>query len=81
MHVMYTNQSLSIMNNLIKYVIGMVMIPTALIILCSGINYLISLVFCVTYTDIQQSPIWVPWGLIILIAIIVYLTSVNFDND
>ena len=67
------------MQNLIRVINGLIILPLILVIVFSLVNAVLAHVFSGNYWDLQQSPIWVIWGIIILVIIIFYFSEYPVD--
>ena len=67
------------MQNLIRVINGLIILPLILVIVFSLVNAVLAHVFNGNYWDLQQSPIWVIWGIIILVIIIFYFSEYPVD--
>ncbi len=60
------------MKHFISIVIGATVIPLTLMMLFSGVNYILSLLFNVKFAEIQYSPIWIIEGIASILLVVVY---------
>ena len=70
-----------ILLNFMHLFIGVVIIPAFMILMFSGLNYLLAIVFNIAYYDIQRSVTWVLYGIIIAMFSFTYLSDVANHID
>ena len=57
--------------------VGIIVIPTTMIVVFTVLNYLLSEVFNVDYASLQNSEIWVVYAIIIIAMIVGYYIDNN----
>ena len=68
------------MKTVLKFVIGLTIVPVASMALFVLINWVLSLLFQSDFQFLNHSPIWMVEGLLVIAFVIVYLTYV-LDQD
>lgn len=68
------------MKTVIKFIIGLTIVPVASMALFVLLNWVISLLFNVDFQSLNHSSIWIIEGLLVIAFVIVYLTYV-LDQD
>jgi hypothetical protein len=68
------------MKTVLKFVIGLVVVPVASMALFVLVNWVLSLLFNSDFQSLNHSSIWMIEGLLVIAFVIVYLTYV-LDED
>ena len=67
------------MQNLIRVINGLIILPLILVIVFSLVNAVLAHVFNGNYWNLQQSPIWILWVIMIVIIIVIYFSEYPLD--
>lgn len=60
---------------IIQVINALILFPCIALLLFSGINYIITILFALNWIQLQQSPIWILWAIIVIVLDGVYLTE------
>lgn len=60
---------------IIQVINALILFPCIALLLFSGINYIITILFALNWMQLQQSPIWILWAIIVIVLDGVYLTE------
>ena len=64
------------MKTVLKFVTGLTIVPVASMALFVLLNWIISLLFNSNFQALNESPIWMVEGLLVVIFVIMYMTFV-----
>ena len=67
------------MKKMLSFFFGIIILPLIGLGVFSLINWILSVTFNVGFLDIQQSPIWLFWLIIIFMFMVYYFTEVDKD--
>ena len=67
------------MKKMLSFFFGIIILPLIGLGVFSLINWILSVTFNVGFLDIQQSPIWLFWLIIIFMFVVYYFTEVDKD--
>jgi hypothetical protein len=67
------------MKKMLSFSFGFIILPLIGLGVFSLINWILSVTFNVGFLDIQQSPIWLFWLIIIFMFVVYYFTEVDRD--
>jgi hypothetical protein len=67
------------MKKMLSFFFGFIILPLIGLGVFSLINWILSVTFNVGFLDIQQSPIWLFWLIIIFMFMVYYFTEVDKD--
>jgi hypothetical protein len=67
------------MKKMLSFFFGIIILPLIGLGVFSLINWILSVTFNVGFLDIQQSPIWLFWLIIIFMFMVYYFTEVDRD--
>jgi hypothetical protein len=68
------------MKTVIKFIIGLTIVPVASMALFVLLNWVISLLFNVDFQSLNHSSIWMVEGLLVVAFVIIYLTYMLDEN-
>ena len=60
---------------IIQVINALILFPCIALLLFSGINYIITILSALHWIQLQQSPIWILWAIIVIVLDGVYLTE------
>jgi hypothetical protein len=67
------------MKKMLSFFFGFIILPLIGLGVFSLINWILSVTFNVGFLDIQQSPVWLFWLIIIFMFVVYYFTEVDKD--
>jgi hypothetical protein len=67
------------MKKMLSFFFGFIILPLIGLGVFSLINWILSVTFNVGFLDIQQSPIWLFWLIVIFMFVVYYFTEVDRD--
>ena len=67
------------MKKMLSFFFGFIILPLIGLGVFSLINWILSVTFNVGFLDIQQSPIWLFWLIVIFMFVVYYFTEVDKD--
>ena len=68
------------MKTVIKFIIGLTIVPVASMALFVLINWVLSLLFNTDFQSLNHSGIWMIEGLLVIAFVIIYLTYMLDEN-
>jgi hypothetical protein len=67
------------MKKMLSFFFGFILLPLIGLGVFSLINWILSVTFNVGFLQIQQSPVWLFWLIIIFMFVVYYFTEVDRD--
>jgi hypothetical protein len=67
------------MKKMLSFFFGFIILPLIGLGVFSLINWILSVTFSVEFLEIQQSPVWLFWSIIIFMFVVYYFTEVDKD--
>ena len=67
------------MKKMLSFFFGFIILPLIGLGVFSLINWILSVTFNVGFLQIQQSPVWLFWLIIIFMFVVYYFTEVDKD--
>ena len=67
------------MKKMLSFFFGFILLPLIGLGVFSLINWILSVTFNVGFLEIQQSPVWLFWLIIIFMFVVYYFTEVDKD--
>ena len=67
------------MKKMLSFFFGFIVLPLIGLGVFSLINWILSVTFNVGFLQIQQSPVWLFWLIIIFMFVVYYFTEVDKD--
>ena len=67
------------MKKMLSFFFGFILLPLIGLGIFSLINWILSVTFNVGFLQIQQSPVWLFWLIIIFMFVVYYFTEVDRD--
>ena len=64
---------------MLSFFFGFIILPLIGLGVFSLINWILSVTFSVEFLEIQQSPVWLFWSIIIFMFVVYYFTEVDKD--
>jgi hypothetical protein len=67
------------MKKMLSFFFGFIVLPLIGLAVFSLVNFILSVTFNVGFLEIQQSPIWLFWLIVIFMFVVYYFTEVDKD--
>lgn len=67
------------MKKMLSFFFGFIVLPLIGLGVFSLINWILSVAFDAKFIDIQQSPVWLFWSIVIFMFMVYYFTEVDRD--
>ena len=64
------------MKTVLKFITGLTIVPVASMALFVLLNWILSLLFQTNFQALNQSPIWMVEGMLVVIFVIAYMTFI-----
>ena len=67
------------MKKMLSFFFGIIILPLIGLGVFSLINWVLAITFNGSFIEIQQSPVWLFWSMLIIIFVVYYFTEVDKD--
>jgi hypothetical protein len=67
------------MKKMLSFFFGIIILPLIGLGVFSLINWVLAITFNSSFIEIQQSPVWLFWSMLIIIFVVYYFTEVDKD--
>ena len=67
------------MKKMLSFFFGIIILPLIGLGVFSFINWVLAITFNGSFIEIQQSPVWLFWSMLIIIFVVYYFTEVDRD--